>query len=274
MSHENTTINNLALHTAKLRVSEPTLALFHEEVKEKLVLFGKFWGTKIFYPASVRETLARSWRAFSGLTVKKDASNVFIFTFSRVEDLERAWNGRPWCLSNNLLVLQRWTPDSSLESIDFSCSPFWVHAFGLPASQISKRNAALIGSLFEKMIGMDARDDGEGDLGSIMRVKVLVKVTEAFRRGFFTTEVNRKEKFVSFLYERFPDICFKCGLVGHYSISCSNPVEVATQEGVPDYGLWMRYGSGKLPPSLGSPAVPVLNSLAPPFSIAAIPSQP
>ncbi|XP_050229412.1 uncharacterized protein LOC126678560 [Mercurialis annua] len=232
MTNQITTIADLTLHAANLKVSEPTLHLVPEVKKDRFILVGKIVGDKQFSYSAVREALQRSWRIRHGFQIAKDFSGVYVFTFQSKEDMETVWRGRPWCIRNSLLVLQQWPPDQALESIEFLTSPFWIRFVGLPANQITTSNAGIIGQLFEKLLVSEVGADGNRRDYGTLRLRVVIRVDKPLRKGFFTILDDGTPKWVSFTYERLPDICFRCGVMGHYASTCSAILE----EGLPNQG--------------------------------------
>lgn len=250
MAHQLITINDLALQTANLNVSEPTLQLVPEVLVERFVLVGKIQGKKAFNYKTIRDSLIRSWRTRNDFEVTIDPSGVCVISFQTSEDLEMVWSGRPWCISNYLLVVQKWPPELSLDAIDFTTSPFWIRVTGLPANQITNHNANKIGSLFEELLGYELNMVRGRTAHGTIRLQVLLNLGNPLRRGFSLPMQYGETKWIPFTYERLPEFCYRCGIIGHFAQSCKAVVGVPTQQ---VYGPDLRVGYISLVPPVHRP---------------------
>lgn len=56
--------------------------------------------------------------------------------------------------------------------------------------------------------------------GTFMRVRVSIDVSRPLCRGKKVSFDENKEGWVSFQYERIPNLCFWCGLLSHDDKDC------------------------------------------------------
>lgn len=56
--------------------------------------------------------------------------------------------------------------------------------------------------------------------GNFMRVRVAVDITKPLNRGRMITWDQGQEGWVSFMYERLPNLCNWCGLLMHDDKEC------------------------------------------------------
>lgn len=86
------------------------------------------------------------------------------------------------------------------------------------------------------------RDAVEMKGGNFMRVRVAVDVTKPLCRGRMITWDHGREGWVSFMYERLPNICYWCGHLSHDDKECvvwlSSKGALSREE--QQYGPWLR----------------------------------
>ena len=93
-------------------------------------------------------------------------------------------------------------------------------------------------------VGMVDRTTNFSDIvgGSFMRVRVVIDVALPLCRGRLITFDKGEEGWVSFKYERLPNICYWCGCLNHSDKDCDHWIESDGSLKVEDreYGPWIR----------------------------------
>ena len=86
------------------------------------------------------------------------------------------------------------------------------------------------------------RPEAEGEGGSFMRVQVRVDITIPLSRGRMVSLGQGKEVWVSFKYERLPNICYWCGYLTHDDKDCETWLESEGSLKAEDqqFGSWLR----------------------------------
>ena len=79
---------------------------------------------------------------------------------------------------------------------------------------ISKEVGRKIGKVFKEVKEVLIPHSG-GKEGKHLKLLVNAYMTQPLLRGT-TVKMNGMLKWVSFRYERVPDFCYKCGIIGHY----------------------------------------------------------
>lgn len=75
-------------------------------------------------------------------------------------------------------------------------------------------------------------------MGSYLRVRVCVNLTQALARGR-TLKVKGESIWIPFSYEKMPCICFSCGCIVHGINGCCSVMEdLESKE--EQYGAWLR----------------------------------
>ena len=93
-------------------------------------------------------------------------------------------------------------------------------------------------------------EEGETDGGSFLRMKVTIDISKPLCRGRRISLSQGEQSWVSFKYERLPNICYWCGCLNHVDSDCDLWIESEgklTKE-TQAYGAWIRatsFGKGK-----------------------------
>jgi hypothetical protein len=72
----------------------------------------------------------------------------------------------------------------------------------------------------------------------IIKIKVSLNVSQPIAAGILIGNANDGTNWIDFRYERLPQVCFKCGIVGHAENLCHNPP--LEDDGSPSLGPWIR----------------------------------
>ncbi|KAK9996986.1 hypothetical protein SO802_021672 [Lithocarpus litseifolius] len=84
--------------------------------------------------------------------------------------------------------------------------------------------------------------DVEVDRGSFFRVRVRVDISLPLCRGRVLSIEDSEEHWVTFKYERLPNICYWCGCLDHSDKDCDRWIESegTLKESDRVYGVWIR----------------------------------
>jgi hypothetical protein len=80
--------------------------------------------------------------------------------------------------------------------------------------------------------------------------------------GIFLPRKDRSDIWISLKYERLPEVCFRCGIIGHMEYSCeSEKILLSNEFGskFPAFGEWLKTDNDKVPPGIyATPPVELL----------------
>ncbi|XP_073133915.1 uncharacterized protein [Henckelia pumila] len=95
-----------------------------------------------------------------------------------------------------------------------------------------ERIGAIIGTVEEI-------DDGESGslLGQYTRLKVRIDITKPLQKFVRIGVENGEDVIILLTYERLPDFCNQCGIIGHSFRNCGKETET---KGSMEFGQWMR----------------------------------
>ena len=86
--------------------------------------------------------------------------------------------------------------------------------------------------------------DSEVESGSFLRIRVSVDVSLPLCRGRIISMEDGIENWVTFKYERLPNICYWCGCLNHVDKDCDHWIKsdgTLTKDNQ-EYGPWIRAG--------------------------------
>ncbi|XP_050229503.1 uncharacterized protein LOC126678651 [Mercurialis annua] len=217
------------------------------EQKVALSLVGKILTTKRVNREGIINTVNFLWRTKKPLVVEVIGINIFVVHFESQEDKRRVLAGGPWNYQEQIIVLEIPRGTGDYAEMKFDTIPFWIQIHGLPLICLNKEAGRSLGSQIGVVEEVDLGASGDC-LGKYLRVKIKVNITKPLKRGL-KVQVDKDSKMVvtALRYERLPELCYNCGILGHPLVECGK-----TQGSEPSnlrYNDLIRAGSN---PRLGS----------------------
>ena len=204
------------------------------------VLAAKFLTHRNVNLEAVARTFRPIWRTRGSFEVNEAGNNMVLLDFEFEVDAVKVLMGEPWTFDRHLVVLERYDGSTPIQNLQFKSTSFWVQIHNLPFSYLSKEVAISIG----ETLGTVAvpKDSSEMRGGNFMRVRVTVDITKALCRGRRVSWGSDSDGWVSFKYERLPNICYRCGQLSHDDKDCtlwlqSNGTLAVEQR---QFGPWIR----------------------------------
>ena len=180
------------------------------------------------------------WRAENDFKIQREGDHKVLFIFDNKEDVDRILSTEPWSFDKSLVVTQSFDRNSSVEELSFDKVSFWVQVHNIP---IRYRNRSVAEDICDS-IGQVHRsaENSEGGGGSYMRVRVTLDVYQPLCCGRVIKLEEGEKIWVSFKYERLPNICYWCGCFDHGDKDCDiwiqskGTLQVSSQQ----FGAWLR----------------------------------
>nr|XP_027124002.1 uncharacterized protein LOC113740657 [Coffea arabica] len=173
-----------------------------------------------------------------GLKVAELGPNVFQFTIPDLKDKERILEGGPWIIDNQILVIRRWEVGIEEDKDAFNLAPVWLQVWNLPIHCLSKAVGKKVGTIFNEVKDVLIPQTG-GKEGKHMKLLVMIDIKQPLLRGT-TVQIIGVNKWLAFKYEKCPNFCYSCGVIGHSEKNCKSPVEVKKGQYQNQYGSWIR----------------------------------
>ncbi|TXG53423.1 hypothetical protein EZV62_022592 [Acer yangbiense] len=178
-------------------------------------LVGKVLSGKRVNREAFKRVIEQLWSSVGEVEIELVGENTFMFFFPNLEARSMVWTRGPWHFDQSLIVLEK---------------PKGV-------GDISKLPFCEIGTVVE--FSANSREC----CGRFMRVKVKIDISKPLKRCIrFNVEGSREVITAILIYERLPEFCYACGLIGHGLRDCQNDdarLEALKGEST-KYGPWLR----------------------------------
>ncbi|XP_050289951.1 uncharacterized protein LOC126728125 [Quercus robur] len=209
-------MEDLAQSWTRLSLSEregPGCCLMPEDGVKTFSIAAKFLTKRALNAEAIARTFNPLWRARRGFKIQNIGDHKILFSFEDKDDVDRIIGSEPWSFDKHLVAMQRYDNDRPLEDIKYDRTTFWVQVHGLPLRYMTIEAAEKIcGGVGEVIKQSDSK---VYDGGHFIRVKVSVDITMPLCRGRLISLKDDKQVWVSFKYERLPNICYWCGRLTH-----------------------------------------------------------
>ena len=185
----------------------------------EFLLAAKFYTKRILNMEAIAMTFTLLWKTRKGFEIRDMGEHMVLFVFPEASDIERILRGEPWTFDKHLFALKRMDTNEDIRKLDFSVTHFWVQIHDLPlrsfSMAVAKEVVSIAGSVDSRALA-----EGSGNAFNFMRLRVAVDISKPMCRGRKITMANGKEGWVSFKYERLPNICYWCGMLTHSDRDC------------------------------------------------------
>ncbi|KAL0002652.1 hypothetical protein SO802_016433 [Lithocarpus litseifolius] len=217
-----------------------SLRLSEEQAEVEHVLAVKFLTKRALNIDAIAKTFTPVWRAKNGFKIQKEGDHVVLFTFDDKSEMEKIVAAEPWSFDKHLMVIQNYDKEVDITEMEFKWVTFWVQVHDIPIRFRNRRVAERICEAIGKVNSMLDDNESEGD--GFIRIRVTIDVSKPLSRGRVISLDSGKELWVSFRYERLPNICYWCGSLMHGDRDCEQWVETegSFSKESKQFGPWIR----------------------------------
>jgi hypothetical protein len=199
-------------------------------------ILGKIITEKPIHFNSIQNGIDSIWGAPNGLKIQEIDKGILQFFVTKRYDYERILLGNPWIFRNAWLIVKPWDRKTEPSSLDFTHAPVCIQIWGLPAHCKTKQMGNSIGSLLGDVETTDIYEyPGKK---SIVKIKVNIDVHQPIQSGILIGNHKDGTHWIDFRYENLPQVCFRCGILGHSDKLCMN--EPNSMENQAPLGPWIR----------------------------------
>lgn len=236
---------------AKSQTTIPKFSYYSEHIIEEGLkacqgsILGKIITDKPIHVSSIQNGLENIWGSPFGLKIQEIEGKILQFFMDKSIDQDRILQGNPWIFRNSWLIVKPWDRETDPKIIDFDHAPIWIQLWGLPHHCKTKAMGAHLGSLMGDVEASEIYEYPGKKI--IVKIKVAINVHQPIPTGIHVGNLTDGTCWVDFRYEKLPQVCFNCGLIGHAMNLCRNTG--LKDETLAPLGPWIRstqYGRRKM----------------------------
>ncbi|KAL0006670.1 hypothetical protein SO802_008172 [Lithocarpus litseifolius] len=222
-------VGEIALYHLKLyprlqfALEGPGCNLTSDHSISEFSIAAKFLTKRAINVEVIAQTFTPLWRARNGFKIKRFGDHSLLFTFDNERDVDRILVSEPWSFDKHLVAMQKYDGSFPLQDIKFDRTTIWVQVHGIPPKYMSLDAGVKICEVVGDVI--KPSDTKMFDAGNFIRVQVSIDLSLPLCRGRLISLNNGKEMWVSFKYERLPNVCYWCGKLTHDDRDCDLWIE-------------------------------------------------
>ncbi|KAL4281384.1 hypothetical protein GQ457_03G041560 [Hibiscus cannabinus] len=216
----------------------------HNQVDAQLArsVIVRLLGKSIGYRALLNRVKSL-WNPKGDMCIIDLDNDYYLVRYAIEEDFQKVLSEGPWVIYGSYLTVQPWSRDFSTSEAHPSHIMVWVRLPKLPYRYYTKSMFRHIANVIGEVVRVDY-NTSEGKRGRFARLAMLVDLRKPLVSGI-VIDGHRQD----IEYEGLPEICFKCGRVGHSKDMCPGEtmdisLKVAEVQRNPTetYGPWMQDG--------------------------------
>nr|XP_051201536.1 uncharacterized protein LOC127315040 [Lolium perenne] len=177
--------------------------------------------TKAFSHAAMFKQMRNAWASAQDVTFKAMGTNLFLVQFQCLGDWNRVMDGGPWLFRGSSIVLAEYDGFSNVQDYKLDKLPVWSRIQGIPDGLIKKKELA---EKVAKKVGEPPFNvivnEGRINTSKYLRARVHLDLNKPLVR-FVPINLKERKKYLVY-YERLPDFCHFCGLIGHTVTECGD----------------------------------------------------
>ena len=191
-----------------------------EGAEQKWLIAGKVLYRNLYHIQTISNALRPAWGNPRGLVFRPLGENMFVAEFEPKRDRDRVWDGSPWHLSKNAIILSEFEECMKPSELCFDKLQVWIRILNLP---FNLRNS-LWGLRIARQLDEKASHAQIDPVGGYLRARITIDVTKPLRRWVVVDSTRRQcRDWYDVVYEQIPHFCFSCGRLGHADLMCPSP---------------------------------------------------
>ena len=172
---------------------------------KNVTIAAKFLTKRALNTESIIRTFNPIWWPNNGFKVRNVGNHTILFIF------------------DHLVMIKRYDYSIPVKDLVFDHVSLWVQVHDIPIKYLSRE---VVEKLYEATGEVNKKSSlMEVDRGNVMRIRLRVNITLPLCRGRIFTLDNRLKEWVSFKYERLPNVCYWCGQLNHFDGDCEQWLE-------------------------------------------------
>ena len=128
------TMGDLTSNWNRLTLSEkegPGCCLDEELSSPEFSIVTKFLTKRVVNNDAIAKTFIPLWRSKNGFKVRHLGDHRALFVFDNTMEVDRVLQSKPWTFDKHLVVMERYSTNSSVDELKLDRTSFWVQVHGL-----------------------------------------------------------------------------------------------------------------------------------------------
>ncbi|KAK9990546.1 hypothetical protein SO802_025531 [Lithocarpus litseifolius] len=214
--------------------------LSKEKQSPEFVLVGKFFTRRAINVEALAKMFRPLWRTRRNLEIMAAGDNIALFAFELEADVEKVLHGEPWTYGRHLVALERYDGLKPGNELSFCKTAFRIQIHDLPFLLLTREVALSLGATIGTVIKPVNNSEMKGR--NFVRVRVVVDISKPLSRGRLASWDQDKEGWVSYHYERLPNLCYWYSRLTRNDKDCvvwlNSKGSLSTED--QQYGPWLR----------------------------------
>lgn len=205
----------------------------------QMCVVAKVMAAKKVNSDAFRAVMLSIWKVHNNTKIHLAGDNLFFIQFRSMGEKLRVLSEGPWTFDRALIIFQSPKESESISNLVFSETSIWIQIHNVPFNCLSRSMALVLGNSIGRVEDIDC-DDNEIWTGPFMRIRVSIDIEKPLLRGVKLRNSDVDVVWCPILYEKLPDFCHSCGIIGHSHRECAYKLSSSKEEGMSGYGEWMR----------------------------------
>ncbi|XP_051199006.1 uncharacterized protein [Lolium perenne] len=206
----------------------------------RFLAVGVFLSVLLITSKNLIESMRKKWRIRGHLDTNQLADRRFVLEFSEEGDFIHVTKGGPWSYRDDAVLIEELKEGVDPETVQFTTIPIWAQFKNIPFYLLSKKLAREMGNKIGKLICID--NHSRGDIcNKFIRARVHLPIDKALQRWIpivdEVTDDDDDEVVDSVFYERLPNFCLLCGIIGHKDTNCNISSNMRRKRYGPELGV-------------------------------------
>lgn len=205
----------------------------------ELCLVGRLLTEKNVNVRAMKSKLADVWKPTMGINIKEIEQGLFLFQFFRKEDMLWVMSGGPWSFDNVMVALETVAAGEDPVKVKLWYLNFWIQLHNLPMGYMMESVGKQLGNFFGEFLEYDSKNN-TSIWRDCMRIRIRLDIRKPIKRKKKIVKKDGTELMVVCKYERLGEFCFSCGMVTHTDRFCRANANKDGDDGVKEWGSWLR----------------------------------
>ncbi|KAK1677357.1 hypothetical protein QYE76_038205 [Lolium multiflorum] len=189
----------------------------------RFMAVGVFLSVLAISSKTLLDGMKRIWQIHDHLDTLQLRDRRFVLEFSEQGDFNHVTRAGPWNFRDDAVLVEELKEGEDPENFVFSTIPIWAQFQKIPFYLLSKELARELGREIGELSYID--NNSRGDIcAKILRARVRIPINQALQRWITIRDGFANEDVIVWIaYERLPNFCRFCGMIGHLVTECRLP---------------------------------------------------